>query len=308
MNNQIKHPLPKRNLLNYPIAIQLLMFLGKVLPRKSGLSLATFIGTQIGQNQQDPKVKAIRANQWVIHNQSLTDEALEELPKIVFRSAAKCFFDYFYFLSRPRKLQNIVDYSSEVEIAFTRIRNNEPCVFVCPHLSNFDLMGYALSLNHVNVQVLSFPNPTKYYSWQNKLRESIGITVTPMSLSAFRQARKRLREGGSILTGLDRPLTDTLNEKHQPTFFGYKCNLPVAYVRMAKEADAPVMVMAASSQPGGRYLLEGSDLISMESLDDPDTEIVTNAQNVLEQAESLIKKYAHQWAMFYPLWPEFLGI
>jgi len=298
----------RKKTFDRPIMIQLALLLGRVIPREVGLKLATLIGTLKGKNRQHPKVKAIRANQWVIHNQSLKDETLDDLPKIVFRSAAKCIFDYFYFLSRPDKLKETIDFSEEVMVAFERIRKNEPCVIVSPHLSNFDLMGFALFLNNISVQVLSFPNPNVSYKLQNQLRESLGQHVTPMSLSAFRQARKRLQNGGTILTGLDRPLEGHGENKYQPLFFGYESNLPVVYVRMAKEANAPVFIMTATSQPGGRYKLEGSHPIWMETGKNLESEIRTNANRVLSTAEPIIKKYAHQWAMFYPIWPQFLGV
>ena len=278
------------------------------MPRKYGLKLASWVGTLLGSNKNNPMVKAIRANQYVIHDQALTKEALDELPKIVFRSAAKCVFDYFHFLQRPEKLQEIVNFDTQGRKTIDRIRNNKPTVVVCPHLSNFDLMGYALALNNVDVQVLSFPKPKSTYQMQNQLRESLGLNVTPMSLSAFRQARNRLREGGSILTGLDRPLTGDQIEKYRPKFFGHYANLPVTYIRMAKEANAPVIIMAATSQPDGTYSLIGSEPIWMEPADDLETEIIKNADRVLTEAESIIKKYSNQWAMFYPVWPEFLGV
>jgi phosphatidylinositol dimannoside acyltransferase len=291
-----------------PIAIQTFVFLGRVLPRPIGLKLANGIGKWLGAKKKNPMVRAIRANQWVIHNQALTPEQLDHLPFLVFQSAARCMFDYFHFLSRPNKLHSIVNFSPEVFKAFERIRQNKPCVIVCPHLSNFDLMGYTIALNGLDVQVLSFPNPNVSYRVQNKIRERIGINVTPMTLSAFRQARNRLAQGGSILTGLDRPLDDQSAEKYQPFFFGHKCALPVAYVRMAKEANAPVLLMAATSQPDQRYRLVGSEPIWMESGDDLETEVLLNVNRVLSIAERLIRTHAHQWAMFYPIWPQFLGI
>jgi len=294
--------------LLWSMAIQAVIFLGRVLPRQAGLIVADGIGKLLGKQKKHPMVKAARANQWVIHEQALAPSQLDHLTQAVFRSAARCIFDYFYFLPRPEKLKSIVEFSPETQNAFDRIRQKEPCVFVCPHLSNFDLMGYALSLNNLDVQVLSFPNPSIAYRLQNKIRESVGINVTPMTLRAFRQARNRLREGGSVLTGLDRPLEDGGQKKYQPTFFNNKCTLPVAYVRMAIEANAPVVIMAATSLPGQAYRLIGSDPIWMESHDDLETEIIMNANRVLSESEKMIRTHAHQWAMFYPIWPQFLGV
>lgn len=295
-------------LIRQPILFQLIILLGKFLPRRIGLSIASVVGTVVGSLKKTQLIQAIRANQWVIHEQKLTKKQLNTLPRTVFRSASKCFFDYFYFLSRPEKLEEIVHFSPEAEAAINRIHNNEPCVVVCPHLSNFDLMGYVLAISGVKVQVLSYPEPVATYKWQNELRQREGIIVTPMSLSAFRQARQRLREGGSILTGLDRPLEKGFHEKYQPNFFGYPAHLPVTYVRMALEANAPVFVFAATYQPDEKYCLEGSHPIWMEPKDDLETEILHNAHKVLAVAEKFIKKYPGQWAMFYPVWPEFLGV
>lgn len=297
-----------RELIRQPILFQIFILLGWILPRKIGLGLGSLIGTIVGSLKKTQLIQAIRANQWVINNQSLTKKELNKLPRVVFRSASKCFFDYFYFLTRPEKLEEIVRFSPEAEAVIKRIENNQPCVVVCPHLSNFDLMGYALALNNVKVQVLSYPEPVTTYKWQNELRQRKGIIITPMSLSAFRQARQRLREGGSILTGLDRPLEKGFHEKYQPNFFGYPAHLPVAYIRMALEANVPVFVFAAAYRPDGKYYLEGSEPIWMEPHDDLEKTILNNAHNVLRVAEDIILKYPQQWAMFYPVWPQFLGV
>lgn len=308
MDKKKKRAISLKSLLRQSMVIKIAIFLGRVLPRQTGLKISSWIGTILGRNQNHPRVKAIRANQYVIRDQSLSQEELKEIPKIVFRSSANCIFDYFYFLSRPDRLQGVVNFSPKAEVAFDRIRKNQATVFACPHLSNFDLIGYVLALNELEVQVLSFPEPVSSYKMQNQLRESLGIFVTPMTLSAFRTARKRLQNGGSILTGLDRPLPKDHQNKYQPTFFGYEANLPVTYIRMAKEANAPVIVAAATSRPGGRYQLEASDPIWMESFNDLETEIIQNTNRVLKEAEALIREYSNQWAMFYPIWPKFLGV
>jgi lauroyl/myristoyl acyltransferase len=297
-----------KNLIAGPLAVQAVILLGRLLPRRLGLKLANRIGKLLGKKKNSRMVRAIRANQWVIHKGALLPEDLDQLPVDVFQSAARCLFDYCYFLSRPEELRSIVEFSPQVQMITSRIQQEQPTVIVAPHLSNFDLMGYALALKGLDIQVLSFPNPNVSYQLQNRIRRRVGIGVTPMNLTAFRQARRRLRRGGSILTGLDRPLEGAHREKYRPIFFGHECALPVVYVRMALEADAPVFVMAATSQPGQTYRLTGSDPIWMESSPDLDTEILSNAHRVHSKAEGLIRSHARQWAMFYPIWPQFLGV
>ncbi|OPZ22472.1 MAG: lipid A biosynthesis lauroyl acyltransferase [bacterium ADurb.BinA186] len=297
-----------REFSHFPLAFQILIILGKILPRRIGLGLASIIGTIGGSLKKTPRVQALRANQWVIHNQQLTQKQLIKLPKVVYRSSAKCFFDYFYFLTHPEKIEKYVNLSPEAEATIERIKNNEPCIVVSPHISNFDLMGYVLATIGIEAQVLSFPDPKSTYKWQNELRQRGGIVVTPMDLNAFRQARKRLQNGGSIVTGLDRPLEGKYKEKYKPTFFGYQSNLPVTYTRMALEAQAPVFVFAVVYRPDGKYYLEGSPPIWMDAHDNLQDEILSNVQKVLSFSEEIIKKYPEQWAMFYPVWPQFLGV
>jgi len=298
----------KRPLSLEPLLLHLAILTGWALPRRVGYRLATFIGNLIGSLKRNKMVKAIRANQYVIHGQEMSAEALDQAPRTIFISAAKCIFDYFHFLPRPERLQKIVSFSPEAEAVLERIKNHQPTVVVCPHLSNFDLMGYALALHKIDIQVLSFPNPNETYRVQNRLRERTGINVTPFDLSAFRQAQTRLQEGGSVLTGLDRPLTEAGDTKYSPQFFGYETHLPVAYIRMALKAKAPVVILAAITLTDGSYRLVGSEPIWMTPNDDLETEIITNAENVLKIAEPIIAKHAQQWAMFYPIWPQFLGV
>lgn len=302
---QTKH---KRRLSLEPLLIHLAILTGWILPRHVGYRLATLIGNLLGSLTGNKMVKAIRANQYVIHGQEMSADALEQTPKTIFISAAKCIFDYFHFLRRPERLQKIVSISPEAKKVLERIQNNEPTVVVCPHLSNFDLMGYALALHKIDIQVLSFPNPNEAYKIQNRLRERTGINVTPLDFNAFRQAQLRLQKGGSVLTGLDRPLADDDEAKYSPRFFGYETNLPVAYIRMALKAKAPVMILAAITLPDGSYRLVGSDPIWLTPNDDLETETLSNAEKVLKIAEPIIAKHAQQWAMFYPIWPQFLGI
>jgi KDO2-lipid IV(A) lauroyltransferase len=258
---QQKKPKSKTPLL--PILIHLAILTGWLLPRKWGYQLATAIGKLLGSLKGHKMVKAIRANQTVVRGGKLSPEELDKVPETIFISSAKCMFDYFHFLPRPERLQRIINFSPEAQATIDRINNQEATVVVVPHLSNFDLMGYALALHEVDVQVLSFPNPNATYKVQNRLRERTGINVTPLDFSAFRQAQQRLREGGSVLTGLDRPRPDADDHKYQPRFFGYETHLPVAYIRMAIEAKAPVVVLAVITLPDGSYQLVGSDPIWM---------------------------------------------
>jgi KDO2-lipid IV(A) lauroyltransferase len=171
---------------------------------------------------------------------------------------------------------------------------------VAPHLSNFDFGGRAMILHGFDVQVLSYPQPHGGYQWQNKLREDIGMNITPMTTESLRAAKARLKNGGGIVTGLDRPLEHT---NYHPRFFGFPAPVPTSYVRMALQTRSAVMVIACIGLPEKDYRVECSDLVYMEPHEDPVREIEMNAEKVLKEAEKFIRTYPSQWAMFYPIWP-----
>ena len=171
---------------------------------------------------------------------------------------------------------------------------------LAPHLSNFDLAGRAIALNGYSIQALSYPQPGGGYQWQNKMRKDVGIDITPMSTESMRSAKKRLRDGGGVITGLERPLPET---NYYPEFFGHPAPVPVSYVRMALQTNSAILDVACVGTPLKDYRLECSDLIYMKPYDNRQEEIERNAERVLKEAEKFIRAYPTQWSMFYPVWP-----
>lgn len=297
-----KHHL--KNLISGSLAVRLGMFLGRVVSRKVGYQLGDKIAAWIAGHPNFSLVQAVKSNQWVIRGENASAEDLELYTREVFQSAIHSLFDYFYFIRRPKELLKVISFGPGSKVLIERINKQQSCLLLGPHMSNFDLLAHGMALLGVKAQVLSFPNPNDAYKFQNKLREKAGLEVTPMSLSAFRKARARLREGGVVVTGVDRPLTGSALEKYRPHFCGREANLPVMHVRMAKEAGVPIFVMCCVMLSDSKYQLQVSEPIWIKPIDDPNEEIVTNAEYILDVTEAMIKKDPGQWAMFYPVWPE----
>jgi len=104
-----------------------------------------------------------------------------------------------------------------------------------------------------------------------------------------------------VLTGLDRPLADT---RLKVQFFGRPSPLPVAYVQLALQTGAPIIVVACVTKPDGRYDLTCAPPFYPQPNSDRDLELVTNAEMALRQAEEIIRPRTSDWCMFYPIWPE----
>ena len=293
-----------QSFLNGPIGIGLILSIGKLIPPSVGYLLADRTARFISSQKESPLVRATRANQWIASGKSLTAEELDDQTFETIRNTALCIYDLYHNIDRHQNIIDRVTLSPKLRAFLdSRLGGNEGTLMVAPHLSNFDFGGRAIVLHGYDVQALSYPHPHTGYQWQNKLRKDAGMNITPMSTETMRAAKARLKVGGGIVTGLDRPLENT---NYHPHFFGSPTNLPTSYVRMALQTKSAVLVIACVGLPKNNYTVECSDLIYMEPDDDPVKEIEMNAEKVLLEAEKFIRAYPSQWAMTYPVWPSVL--
>ena len=292
-----------QKVVNSKFGIQAALWIGKTCPQKIGHRLASFLGGIYGAKKDNNQVKALRSNLWVATGKKLNGKELDKLVKRVFQSSAKCLFDFYHFYGNPEKILSHVDLGKDFPGIMERQSKGEQTIYVAPHVSNFDLLGQALTVRGVKFQIISYPNPNEAYQTQNQMREKAGLVITPASFEALSKAKKRLRNGGSILTGLDRPIEDN---KYLPKFFGEPAPLPVAYVRLAIETKSPIIIVTPHAIGDGTYKLIISEPIEMVSHPDLHTEIIINTERILKIAEAFILENMDQWFMFYPIWPHLM--
>ena len=290
-----------QSFINGPLGIGLVLSLGKMLPTKIGYSLAENIAVYLSKKKDLDPIRATRANQWVISGCELDAEALDRQTLNTLIQTSRWLFDLYNHIDDHQNIMERVTLSPKlIQFLETRLGGQEGTLMVTPHLSNFDFAGRAIVLQGYDVQALSYPRPKGGYQWQNKLRRDAGMNITPMSTETMRAAKARLKAGGGVITGLDRPLE---HSNYHPRFFGHPASVPTSYVRMALQTNSAVLVIACIGLPEENYHIECSDLMYMEADDDPTREIEQNAEKVLAEAEKFIRSHPTQWAMTYPVWP-----
>ena len=290
-----------QSIINSRIGFALILALGRLIPSSLGYKLADRVSGWLSSRKDSKIVRALRANLWIITGQKLSANELDQQTRETFRKTANVLYDFYHTLNdHPAIVKRVVLSSKLIKFLDTRLGGSEGTLMLAPHLSNFDLAGRAMALNGYNIQVLSYPQPSGGYQWQNQLRKDIGIDITPMSVESMRNAKQRLKNGGGVITGLERPLPET---NYYPEFFGYPAPVPVSYVRMALQTKSAVLVIACIGTPQEDYRLECSDLIFMKPYTNRQDEIERNAERVLKEAEKFIQEYPTQWSMFYPVWP-----
>lgn len=292
--------------LNSRLSIALGLILSRV-PTPVGFQIAYWLGGLLAARKNNIMVRALRANLWVVHDERPTAPELDSLVRQTYRSAARSLYEFWHFIHNNQAVFDMVQFEESFSSAVEQARREKRgTLMVLPHLSNFDLVGRSAVLHGVHLHVLSYPRPPGGYRWQNALRQLPGLTITPMSVEALRQASSTLRSGGVVVTGIDRPLPGKEN-KYSVRFFDRPASLPVFHIRLALKHDLPIIVVGGRRKPDGNYSVWASPPIPMKRSPDLFMEIVQNAETVLDVLSGFVRSAPDQWAMFYPVWPEALG-
>lgn len=273
---------------------------GRMVPRSLATGIVDFAARRIAASPDSPTWRAARSNQYVVSGLALEGDALDAAARVNVASMARALYDLYHVVGRPTE-QRLYAKDETQDVLLERHRTAGPFVYVGIHFGNFDLVGRLLGFEGWNPQILSVPDPTGGYEWQNDMREEAGFEVTPVSLESLKQAARHLEAGQSVLTGIDRPLDDP--DKVRPRFFGHQASLPLLHIRLAMRARVPVIVLAAPRIPDGRYKLVVSEPIVMEQGRGSDV-LCANAERVLAVAERWIAENPDQWAMPHVVWPD----
>jgi lauroyl/myristoyl acyltransferase len=280
--------------------VSLALFAGKELPIKLSYWLSKQIADWVSSRQMSSIAQAVRANQWQIMKDR-SQKSLDLAVRGVFRHAARCISDLSHCLGNPVALKSLFIETPETQGLIERSQKSHKGLFiVAPHLSNFDLAMLALGQSGLKAQILSYSQPGGAYKTQNTIREKSGMEITPISPSSLIQALRRLKEGGIVVTGIDRPIPD---QKEFLNFFNAPAPLPTGHIRLSLKADVEVAVAATHMKSNGKYKLSISQPIELKRFPDSKREIKYNAETVLKVVEKYILQAPDQWLMYYPVWP-----
>jgi KDO2-lipid IV(A) lauroyltransferase len=293
------------SITNSTFGIASALFLSKILPPVIAYPLTNLMARIVSKQKNLEIVDTVRCNQWVIHDQKLNADQLDKCVYTVFKYHLSCLYDLYHNVNRPGQIAKKVTFSQElIELIKRHEGSKRGLLILAPHLSNFDLVGMSMVRNLVKFTILSYPNPPSGYHWQNKIREISGMEVLPLSQVNLRLAGERLKSGGIVITGLDRPMESS---NYPVNFFSHSTMLPVTPIRLALKYNAQVAVCACINQKKGKYTIFSSPPIELERSPNLSTELIKNTEHTLRIAEEYIRQYPEQWAMFYPVWPQFLG-
>ena len=241
----------------------------------------------------------------MVSGRTLQGDALREAVEAVFEHAGQCVSDLYRVLDDHEAIKNMVVLDNFMA-RWREISHQKRGVFVvAPHMSNFDLVLLGAALHGIKVTALAYGKPTGGYDIQNEIRRKAGTKIILASTPEDEvRVIEALKQGEMVITGIDRPIH---KKRHQLHFFGYPAPLPAGHIRMALAANAEMMVVAPYYDAAlGKYAITMSEPFDLIRTDNLITELISNAERVLNIVESFIRQHPHQWLMYYPVWPQFL--
>ncbi len=279
---------------------QLGLFIARHTPRRVGYGLARSVANLIARRQ--PEIYwTVRANLRQVVGPEVDDGALHEMARQVFFHAGQTYYDFFHAIDQPPKalIEAVRVSESLIERIRAEMAQGQGVLLLGTHMSNFDLVGLAIGARGLPIQMLSLADPQAGFHILNRLRAQGGFEVTPITSQSLRAAIRRLKSGGLVLTGVDRPIPQ---DRELIEFFGRPAYLPVGPARLALMTGALVFVGACHYDPDEGYILEATGPIKMMRTGDRRRDTLTNTRRLAVVVEGYVRAHPEQWMMFHPVW------
>ena len=278
------------------------LFIGRHMPRWLGYGLARIVSGVIARRK--PQIYwTVRANLRQILGPEADDATLHRMTHHVFYHAGQTYYDFFHAIDRPphviaRAVHVPMDVVDRIKAEMARGRG---VLLLATHMSNFDLAGLVAGTWGFPVQMLTLADPQAGFHILNHLRSRGGYEVTPITPESLRAAIRRLKRGGVVLTGVDRPIPE---DRELIEFFGRPAYLPVGPVRLALMTDAAVFVGSCHYEPDRGYVLDATGPVEMVRTGNRRQDILTNTRRLAVIVEGYVRAHPDQWMMFHPFWPD----
>jgi lauroyl/myristoyl acyltransferase len=293
-----------QEIINGRLGVGFAMLAGRLIPESFGYALAYRIADLIAARRSWTLVQAVRTNQWIVSEGRLSGDKLDLAVKVTLRNTARAIYDLHHFFHNPKAIQRLITFNPPAQRLIDQSKTGESGIIITGvHMSSFDLGLRAISLLGLRALALTVTEVSGGQRWLYKKRRNAGLEILPANMNTIRHAINWLREGGAVLTGVDRPVGAN---KYRPCFFGQPSVLPVHHIQLALRASVPIVMAAMVRQADDSYQFVVSDPIHMRSHPDRRTEILTNAEVVLKVAEDFIRQDPQQWSISYPVWPELI--
>lgn len=277
------------------------LLLCRLLSRDQAYSFGDWVADQVVARSESEVVQGVRANQAVVRGLPYDSTELDQAVRDVIRNAARGYADWYRAVAGgPEVVSSSVIIDERLEqIVRQSMEEKRGVLIIGAHMSSFNILLLALGVRGFPIQALSYARVRGSYHIDNTLRIKFGLNLTPISFQSLRQAIRQLRDGGLVMTAVDRP--DEGGELL--TFFGHKAKLPVGHARLALRTDSRILIGMVQAVGDGLYRAVCGSLIEPEFTGDQEKDVLMLAQRVLSVIEDYIRSRPEEWLIFQPVWP-----
>jgi len=294
-------PVDVETFTNSSLGVSLFSTLAAHIDTRLGHSLADYTADRIASHRSSRLVRALRLNQWVVLGEKTTGPELERAVRRTLRYSARSVFDLYRYIHEAEAMEKLAALEGEVTDLISREAFSDRGLLVVGlHLSNFDLMVRWFCAQNFRPLVVTIPDPRGGRRVEYEMRQRVGVDLVPGTVAGLRKALRHLERGGTVLTGMDRPV---LRPRLKPCFFGRPASLPVHHIYLAARARVPIVVAATTLEEDGRYHVRVSDRLELASDHGGNEEMLGDAENVLRIAEGFIRRAPQQWSVPLAVWP-----
>jgi KDO2-lipid IV(A) lauroyltransferase len=220
----------------------------------------------------------------------------------IFRVSSRNFAD---LLTVPRESNQEINRRVDVirgsySLLDAALDEGKGALIISGHLGAFDILGQVLHARGYKLTVVTARTTARgLFDAVTYLRGKRGMNLVEATPSGVRRAISAVRRGEIAVFVTDR---DFFQSGRQIDFFGEPTTLPLGAVRIAREADAPIVPIFAERVPGGHGITI-LPAFRVPRTGNPDADLSAGISRIATTLEEAIGRSPDQWVMFQKVWP-----
>ncbi len=282
------------------IGYKLAALLSRKLPRKLGLSVASFLGYVIARIDKKRRDQVIRnANR--LNDSELSKKELKDFVDQTFKSYAHYWVNTFRLVDMTKQELESTFSHDGWELIETALKKDSGVILVLPHLGAWDWGGLWISkIKGVSVSAVVEPlEPPELFEWFKRSRNALGMNIIPLGADAGPQVLKAISDKQLVVLVSDRDIGGSSVEVE---FFGEKTLLPAGPATLALRTGATLLTAAIYNKGNGCHGVV-RPAISLERKGKFRSDVKRITQTIADEMELLIRKAPEQWHLMQPNWP-----
>jgi KDO2-lipid IV(A) lauroyltransferase len=276
-----------------------IIFVLNLLPRKSSISLGSFLGKLAYFIIKDAR-KRTQNNLRMAFGKEKDERELKKLALNVFKNLGKNVADAVRLKDmRLEEIEKITEIEG-LEYFDNAYKMGKGVVAVTGHIGNFELFAAYFSLKGYKFSVIGreLYDP-RLDALLVSSRESVGLENIPSSASV-KQMIKALRSGRALGVLADQDSSRVRGVF--VNFFGKPARTPVGPALLAYKTQSPIVPMAIVREGDDRYKIMVKEPVELASSGDKEKDIIEITQRYTNVFESIIREYPSQWLWMHDRW------